>query len=267
MSGYDRHTLPDADLTLALETFVRMVGDLMGDELVSVVLYGSICFDDLAPGYGDLDFIAVVADDLTDDQRRGLVDLRKQVRGAEASIYEHMLEGAFLPRAMLDPSVPGRALWWGTSGERDWGSNALGWLVLHVIRERGIVIWGEDVRKEVPYARRMDLLEDVRAACRSMREHGCGGTLHSVDWLLTAARLLLWLREGKLSSKTEAARWGALNAAGTWRELLPRASELRRRPELSGAPGATEWLAELSEPILQACSELEQALLESEREA
>jgi len=240
VSGYDRHTLPDADLTLALETFVRMVGDLMGDGLVSVVLYGSICFDDLAPGYGDLDFIAVVADDLTDDQRRGLVDLRKQVRGAEASIYEHMLEGAFLPRAMLDPSVPGRALWWGTSGERDCGSNALGWLVLHVIRERGIVIWGEDVRKEVPYARRMDLLEDVRAACRSMREHGCGGTLHSVDWLLTA---------------------------GTWRELLPRASEMRRRPQLAGSPGATAWLAELSEPILQACSELEQALLESEREA
>jgi hypothetical protein len=65
----------------------------------------------------------------------------------------------------------------------------LGWLALHAIRERGIVIWGEDIRHKIPVASRDALLGNVRMACQTMQQHGRGGSLHSVDWLLTAARL------------------------------------------------------------------------------
>ena len=52
-----------AELDRTLATFLGMLEDFFGDRLVSVVLYGSVVFDDLAPGYGDLDFLAVVDDD------------------------------------------------------------------------------------------------------------------------------------------------------------------------------------------------------------
>jgi len=52
-----------------------------------------------------------------------------------------MLEGAFLPVAMLDSAVPRKALWWGTSGERSWSTNELSLLVLYVVREREQVIF------------------------------------------------------------------------------------------------------------------------------
>jgi hypothetical protein len=99
------------------------------------MLYGSACFEDLAPGYGDLDFLAVVSGELSEADIDGLVRLRRPLRAGEQGILGQMLEGAFLPRAMLDPSVHGRACWWGTSGERPWDLSQLGWLVLHVIRE------------------------------------------------------------------------------------------------------------------------------------
>jgi hypothetical protein len=255
-----RRTFADPQVNLALELFLRMLADVFGEQLVSVLLYGSIVFDDLAPGYGDLDFLAVVRRDLSSDECRRLVELRKPLRSGTYGVVATMIEGAFLPQHMLDPARAGTALWWGTSGERTWTSNELGWMVLHTIRERGIVAWGEDIRSRIPRASRDVLLQDVQTACDSIKAHGRGGTLHSVDWLLTAARLLLWLREDKLCSKSEAAEWGYVHARGAWRQFLPRARQMRLSPALATALGAKQWLDALTAPIEQASTELQQEL-------
>jgi len=255
-----QQTFADPQVNLTLELFLRMLTEFFGGRLVSVMLYGSLVFDDLAPGYGDLDFLAVVELDLGTDECERLVKLRRPLRSGTYGVVATMIEGAFLPRHMLDPANPGTALWWGTSGERTWTRNELGWLVLHTIRERGLVAWGEDVRGCIPRAGRDALLQEVQDACDSARAHGRGGTLHSVDWLLTAARLLLWLREGRLSSKSEAAEWGRIHARGAWREHLARARELRLDPALAADPEVQRWLAALTGPIQQAREELEGGL-------
>ena len=59
-----QHKFDDAELNLTLELFLRECVECFGDQLVSVVLYGSLVYDDLSPGYGDLDFLAVVRDDI-----------------------------------------------------------------------------------------------------------------------------------------------------------------------------------------------------------
>ena len=224
-----------------------------------MVLYGSIVFDDLAPGYGDLDFLAVVEDDLSDETCRRLVELRRPLRSGTYGLLAQMIEGAFLPRRMLNPANTGKAFWWGTSGDRPWESNQSGWLVLHVIRERGVVIWGEEIRGEIPAARREDLVKEVWGASKGISAQG--DSLHSVDGLLTAARLLLWLREGRLSSKSEAADWGHLHAKGSWRKLLPRAKQIRLNPALGDSPDGKAWLRMLAEPTREACEELARELV------
>jgi hypothetical protein len=251
----------DPALNLTLKLFLRMISDFFRSRLVSVVLYGSVVLDDLAPGYGDLDFLAVVDRDLTEESCDQLCELRKPLRSGAYGTLAAMLEGAFLPRRMIDPAHEGRALWWGTSGERMWQRNALGPLVLHVIREAGLTIWGEDVRAEIPIQSREALLEDVRAFCGSARQHGRGGQLHSIDWLLTASRLLLWLREdGRLSSKSEAADWGYRNARGDWRRFLPRSRELRLHPEMAERAEVQAWLGTLTGPIQEVVVELEREM-------
>ena len=214
------HTFPEPQLNLTLELFLRVVEGYFQGRLVSVVLFGSIVFDDLAPGYGDLDFLAVTEEDLSESVCRQLAELRVPLRSGEYGVYASMIEGAFLPRHMIDPANSGEAAWWGTSGERQWQHNKLGWFSHQCIRDRGIVIWGEDLRHEVPVATREGLLRDVWGVSQSIRQHGRGGGRHSVDWLLSAARALLWLREGRLSSKSEAANWGYGHARGSWRNLL-----------------------------------------------
>lgn len=255
------HKFDDPQLNLTLELFLRMIKDFFKERLLSVVLHGAIAFDDLAPGYGDMDFLAVVDDNLSDETCRQLVEIRKPLRSGDYGILSKMIEGAFLPRQMLNPADTGKAFWWGTSGERQWESNQLGWLVLHVIRERGIVIWGEDIRHEIPVASHEVLIEDVWMACKNMRKYGQGSSLHSIDWLLTAARLLLWLREGKLSSKGEAADWGFTHANGAWRELLPQAKQIRLNPWIADSAEVKQWLGALTEPIREACEEVEYELM------
>ncbi len=124
------------------------------------------------------------------------------------------------------------------------------------IRERGIVVWGADVRGELPDPKRDDLLKDTLAACDQGLTNGKGGTLHSVDWLLMAARSLQWLKCGALSSKSEAADWAAEHAKGEWRKLLPRAKELRLNPSRFETDEIRSWVATLTGPIREAWLEV-----------
>ena len=254
----------DPKIDLVLSEFVRMIRAVLGQQLVSVVLHGGIAFGDLAPGYGDLDFVAVTAGELEDDLCHQLTDARASLRAGGYGVLGTMVEGAFLPRKMLDPSVHGRAFWWGTSGERSWDTNKLGWFVCKQIRERGIVVWGKDIRQEFPKPRRDDLLNDTLAACDQGLTHGKGGTLHSVDWLLMAARSLQWLKCGGLSSKSQAADWAAEHAEGEWRKLLPRAKELRLNPSLFERDETRSWVATLSGAIQEAWLEVKAAAAKGE---
>jgi hypothetical protein len=255
-----QHEFAEAELNHVLASFVRQISACLGARCRSVILHGAVVFDDLAPGYGDLDFAVVVDDRLSGVDCRELISARAPFRDGTHGVYGAMLEGAFLPDDLLRPRNMGKAVWWGTSGERLWDRNKLGWFCHQVIRDRGIVIHGDDVREQFEAPSPEDLTQEIRENCRTMREHGRGGSLHSVDWLLTAARLLLWLDEGRLSSKTEAAEWGAENARGAWRSLLPRAKALRLRPDLGERSEIQSWLNGLEAAIAEAAQELEERL-------
>ena len=247
----------DPNVNIALELFLRMIRDDLGEWLLSVLLYGSILFDDLSPGYGDLDFLAVVADDLDEPASERLTALRAPLRSGEYGLYCQMIEGAFLPANMLSPDAQGKALWWGTTSERLWHKNQLGPFVLHTIREQGLVIWGEDLRRRIPKIRKHEILQELLLHCTASRAHSKPTSLQCLDFLLTPARELLWLKTGKLSSKSEAADWGYRNAKGEWRKHLPRAKFLRRNPQAATCGDVQEWIRSLEPSILDATDELE----------
>jgi len=250
----------DPGVNLVLELFLRIIRDELGESLVSVMLYGSILYGDLAPGYGDLDFLAVVDGDLDESQCGRLIRLRAPLRSGYCGVHCQMLEGAFLPVSMLDPTRTGSAVWWGTSGERLWERNELGHFVLHTVREHGLVIWGEDVRPRIPEVRRIDILNDLLSICRNIREHLKPTSLQYLDFLFTPARELLWLNEGELSSKCEAADWGYTNAKGEWRRHLPQAKLLRQHPLMANCRDVQEWIKGLGPAMHEAYDELEEAL-------
>ncbi|MGE5653155.1 MAG: aminoglycoside adenylyltransferase domain-containing protein [Bacillota bacterium] len=251
-----KHFFDNHELNLTLELFLRMLHEELGDHLLSVVLYGSILFDDLAPGYGDLDFLAVLDSDLSEEQLERLIELRRPLRQQNFGLYAKMLEGAYLPKAMLDPTRSGRGLWWGTSRERALQRNELGAFVLRLTKDMGITIWGNDLRAEIPAIRHDEMFTEAEKWCHTVEEHGVGGGLHSIDWLLSNARMIRWLQDGQFCSKSDAADWGAAQLHGDWRLLLPKAKRLRREPSLASSPEVKEWLIGLTDPIRESAREL-----------
>ena len=246
----------DSTCNSALELFVHEIQSFLQERLLSVMLYGSIVFNDLAPGYGDLDFVAFLSGSLSDVEAQKLIEIRKTFRSGEYGIIAHMLEGSFLPVHMAKPRTKGEAVWWGTSGERIWNENELEALDVKVIKDRGIVIYGDDLRHFIPEVSDTEYVVAIRKFRDTMRNQWKPGTLHSIDWILTCARHIYWLREGLLSSKSEAADWGFLNLNGEWRNELPRAKQLRLHPELYETANTKRWLDGLETAVKEAVSEL-----------
>ena len=254
------HKFADPEVNLALEVFLRMVHDLFGEDLVSVIVYGSLVVGDLAPGYSDLDFLAVVKDDIPETMYPVMSDLRKPLRSGYYGIIATMIEGEFVPRKSLALPEIGQSYYWGTSSDKPRPGSSVRGLVAEVVHQAGVTIWGEDIRWEIPRPTRKDILQDLRDSVPGIREHGRGGGLHLVDWLLTVARFLILVKEDRLSSKSEAADWGYANARCEWREYLPEAKRIRKNPWMAELAYVKQWLAGLTSPIQQACDELEEEL-------
>lgn len=252
-----RHKFDNTELNLTLELFLRECLDCFGDQLVSVVIYGSVTYGDLSPGYSDLDFLAVVKDDIPESMYSRLSEMRKPLRSGHYGILATMIEGEFVPRRSLATPDVGQSYYWGTSGAKPRAGSSARGLVAEVIHDRGITIWGEDIISEIPKPTRDEILQDLRDNIPGIREHGRGGGLHSADFLLTIARFLVIAHEGRLSSKSEAAKWGYANAEGAWRKYLPMA---RLNPWMAELPHVRAWLQSLTGPIQQACDELDGAL-------
>ena len=54
------HVFNRPDVNITLELFLHDIEGCLGNRLVSVVLFGSILYDDLAPGKDDLAFFTIV---------------------------------------------------------------------------------------------------------------------------------------------------------------------------------------------------------------
>ncbi len=99
------HTFADSNLTAALGAFITAIARALPNRLASVLLYGSILFNDLVPGYSDLDFLAVAENELTESDCAALIAARGPFRSGRHGSYGPMLEGAFCPRRLLDPEA------------------------------------------------------------------------------------------------------------------------------------------------------------------
>ncbi|MGE5559204.1 MAG: aminoglycoside adenylyltransferase domain-containing protein [Bacillota bacterium] len=251
------------EINLTLELFLSKLESILKNQLTAVYLHGSAVFEDLAPGYGDFDFLAVVGEDLSHEVQEKLLDFRKVLRSSNLGIYARMLEGEFLSRRMLKKGVKGRGVYWGTREERRSEESSLDGFSMLVLITRGMLVYGTDIRNEISYVPLAELINSVRHHIKNIRENSrsTDGGVHSVEWLLMASRMLLWVKEGKLSSKSEAASWAYENCTGGWKKLLPQAVKIRKNPSLASDSEAKEWLKSLGPPAQEACDELEKELI------
>ena len=210
------------------DLFVKCAREILKDNLLGVYLHGSAVMGCYQPKKSDLDFLAVVREDMTDADKRAFLD---SVVMLDAAGPAKGIEMSIVTRDVCDPFVyPTPFILhysrmhteWYRRDPEDYIRKMNGTdkdLAAHftVIRSRGICLAGLPVREvfgEVPAA---DYLDSIREDIAGAREEIAGNPLYLT---LNLARVLAYRTEGKVLSKKEGGEWALGNVPERFHPLL-----------------------------------------------
>jgi len=122
----------------------------------------------------------------------------------------------------------------------------------------GYLIYGKDLRNELPYPSNEEMLTQVNSMIETIKKHAqiTNEDIHSMDWLFLISQSIYRLKTSDTTGKTDAARWVIDNCNYTWIETLEKGLELRLSPTLAKTQKNKEWLKNLGEVIQCACNTL-----------
>ncbi len=222
---------PHADVNALLDLLLSRIRAALGARLVGLYLYGSLAAGDFERASSDVDFLAAIDGTLTDDDLARLALMHADI-AATGGPWGTRLEGAYMPLAALRRDDPANTRHPFLSEDTPFGVHALGrdWVInRHVLRERGIVLYGPPPATLIDPISREQLLAAVRQLLRTEWSQHTDGPVwmrsrrYQAFVILTMCRALYVLARGDFVSKPVAAQWAEEALAPEWTPLIRRA--------------------------------------------
>ncbi|ADL52703.1 hypothetical protein [Clostridium cellulovorans] len=188
-----------------LETFSKDINNIFNKNLKSLYVYGSAIYDDLHVGYSDLDFFAVVSNQINEDDFYSLKDYRHRIKKS-SSPYFSMLEGEFISFINLKNTFKGNTICWGGSGEKLDDKYQLSGFSLKGLIDNGFLVFGEDIRKQFSYPNDEIFLSQIDNLIKTIRKYAVEPSedIHSIDWLFLICQSIYWIETKNITCKTKA---------------------------------------------------------------
>ena len=221
------------DRQTAINKMVRAVSEILSDAVPSIYIYGSSAIDDFRLGWSDIDLFVLTEKAISESQANRLLRLRQDLSNENpGNPYYRLFEGGMLSADMFFENRPGRAVYWGTRGERiceKYDPDAFGKAQLI---QSSVHLYGNDIRNRIKQIEYSDLLEGVKRHHATIRDyaHTTGRSLYTFGWMLDIARCIYTLRSGKILSKTKAAEWAMENHLCPDEDALLFALGVRKNP-------------------------------------
>lgn len=123
---------------------------------------------------------------------------------------------------------------------------------------KGYLIYGKDLRKELPYPRDEEMLSQVNSMIETIVKYAqvTNEDIHSIDWLFLISQSIYWLKTLEINGKTNSAKWIIDNCNYGWSNTLQKAVEIRQSPILAKSYENKKWLKNLGPFIQCACNTL-----------
>ena len=207
---------------------------ILEDNLVSVILFGSAVLCDFTPGKGDLDFVVVVRNDLSNDDCNKLFELHDLMRTGKKGVLAKQLEGTYYPINIIKNPKTSKAFgcYVGTSrkGWKRIDSNCNSLIDYLIIREYGMTCYGEDITPLFFNPSRKELLEEIRNGFDLNIE--MASKIKDPDYAASmftwGPRALCYAMTGKILSKSSASEWYTSEFPDTeWTPLVTYSKKLR----------------------------------------
>jgi hypothetical protein len=244
---------PHADVNAVLAMLTAGAREIAGDRLVALWLTGSLTYGDFDRGSSDIDYLAVLAEPLSDEQRPALVALHDEI-ASRWPVWAARIEGSWVLRDWLGrgeppsegrPYVNGGAFW---KPDPRYGNE---WLLnLYALRERGVALAGPEPATLIPP---VVIAEVRRASARDLHKEWVpkmgdrdffASSHHQAYVTLTLCRILHRAERDEVCSKRVAASWVTARHPEPWIvDLVGRAERWRHGEELDAADSVRRLIA------------------------
>ncbi|QAA33042.1 nucleotidyltransferase domain-containing protein [Clostridium manihotivorum] len=241
----------------ALEEFVDKANTILNNTVVSAYCFGSAIYDDFHIGYSDLDFFIIVDKTITEDDFKKFSILRSEFKKLNHP-YLSVLEGEVISLKAIQNDMESNVIYWGTSKDRLNKRYGLAGFSLKGLIHKGYLIFGKDLRNELPYPSDEEMLSQVNNMIDTIRKYAktTDEDIHSMDWLFLISQSIYWLKSYNVTGKTNSAKWILDSCDYSWKSYLNKAVEIRLEPALAKLQENKRWLKGLGDVIQVACDTL-----------
>ncbi|MGH4123846.1 MAG: DNA polymerase III subunit beta [Clostridium sp.] len=241
----------------SLEEFVNKSNMLLNHSILSAYCFGSAIYEDFHNGYSDLDFFIITDNIISEDDFQKFSSWRTQLKNS-AHPYFSVLEGEIISKNAIKNDIESNTIYWGTSKDSLNLKYGLSGFSLRGLINEGYLIFGKDLRDELPYPSDTKMLNQVNYMVETIIKHAqvTNEDIHSVDWLFLISQSIYWLKTLDTTGKTNAAKWVIDNCDYSWIGILQKAITIRQAPILAITNENKEWLKNLGGVIQCACKTL-----------
>jgi predicted nucleotidyltransferase len=231
---------PFPEVNIVLDELLPGAKNVLGEELAGAYLFGSLANGDFDRA-SDVDILFTTQGELSGEQFGGLKELHKRITEID-SWYATQLEVSYIPLPALRRYDPAHDVH--PRLDRGEGESLYmmrhdsDWIVQrHLIREKGIPLWGPPAQSLIDPISPDDLRQAMRPVLCDWLAH-----LHETPdqirqrgyqsyIVLTVCRVLYTLETGAVLSKRLAAEWAKKTLNPCWALLIERAWLGRQNPE------------------------------------
>lgn len=222
------------DFNVMMNKYKDGIKEILSENLLSIIITGSVALDGFIPGKGDIDFIIVTEHDLSSKNCDDIIEFHERLRAGYLGQLGIQLEGIYCPLAMLHEPVncKGRGCYIGTSrkGWREISSTGLSMTDLFMIRKYGKVFYGEDIRSKI-YNPTYDelkntIISEVERNLNTSKE--IKDIYFSLHLLYLGTRALYTFLNNKILSKGKSCDWFVSNFPNSkWISFVEYSSKYR----------------------------------------
>lgn len=216
-----------------LDGIVSKSKEIIEEKLVGIYLHGSMamgCFDS---DKSDIDVIMVIEDDISDTQKimlmRQIVYLNQQAppKGLEISIVKREYCNPFIYPTPFELHFSPMHLPWFKENPQDYVEKMKGEdidLAAHftIIRNYGVVLWGEKIENIFAPVPKQNYLESICADIENATEDILEQPIYIT---LNLCRVLAFLREDLYLSKEQGGNWGIKHLPLEYHSIIAEALE------------------------------------------
>lgn len=247
----------DALIIKSLGEFVGRANVILDNSILSAYCFGSSIYDDFCSGYSDLDFFIITENNITEQHFEEFSLLRTEFKNLKHPHFS-VLEGEIIFQSAIKNDIESNVIYWGTSRDKLKHKYGLSGFSLRGLINKGYLIYGKDIRKELPYPNNKEMLFQVNSMIETVRKYAqvTNEDIHSIDWLFLVSQSIYWLKTLDTDGKTNASRWIINNCNYSWGDTLQKAIEIRQSPILAQLDENKEWLKSLGSIVQNACNTL-----------